>query len=98
MLSAPWMLSKYHNQAQYQLNLKINTEQGGRRVRNLLPYEQACWQPAPAPCTLNALAQYKVNLVHIWETCYYHLLHESLQTETMAQTHPLFSIPNPTCL
>ena len=76
------MLSKCHNQAQYQLSLKINMEKGGRRVRNLLPYEQACWQPAPVPCTLNVPAQEKVNLVHIWETCYYHLLHQSLQTET----------------
>lgn len=37
------MLSKYHNQAQYQLSLKMNKEKAGRRrVRNLLPYEEAC--------------------------------------------------------
>ena len=52
------MLSKYHNQAQYQLSLKMNKEKGGRRrVRNLLPYEEVCWQLAPVPCILNVPAQ-----------------------------------------
>ena len=51
------MLSKYY-QAQYQLSLKMNKEKGGRRrVRNLLPYEEACWQPTPVPCILNVPAQ-----------------------------------------
>ena len=79
MLSAPWMLSKCHNQVQYQLSLKINKEKGGRkRLRNLLPYELDCWQPTPVPCPLNVPAQKKVNLVHIWETWFHHLLQESL--------------------
>ena len=73
------MLNKYHEQAQYQLSLKMNKEKGGRRRgRNLLPQEQACWQPAPVPHTLNVPAQQKVNVVHIWETRFHHLLHESL--------------------
>ena len=36
----------------------MNKEKGGRRrVRNLLPYEEACWQPAPVHCILNVPAQ-----------------------------------------
>ena len=87
MLSTPWMLNKYHKQAQYQLSLKMNKEKGGRRRgRNLLPYELACWQPAPVPCPLNDPAQKKVNLVHIRETHFHHLLQESLWTDSLAQT------------
>ena len=77
MLSTLWMLNKYYKQCfrthfskqQKSLGLRWISEKWQKKVRNLLPCEQA-----PVSCTRNILAQQKVKMAHVLEACSFHHL------------------------
>ena len=75
VLSTLWMLNKYYKQCfrthlskqQKSLGLRWISEKWQKKVRNLLPCEQA-----PVSCTRNILAQQKVKMAHVLEACSFH--------------------------